>query len=221
VSNRILASIAAKPTRITAAIANAAIRVRRRGLSVARKSGIRNRNGRSSGITDEREIVNQTIAPICQTNSTEDYNMPILWYTKVRSGRGGSRYLEYYKQPVAITTPNAELLLTPCAMEMLGNPKHVKIGQDQYGVIVLEPSDSEFDFTIQYVRGGKSGKNPEKTQMARISAAAVVKSNGMVSEDVCFVWVIEQHRNGYLGIDLKQKRGTIPFHHRLKSNGNK
>lgn len=174
------------------------------------------------GITAWRKIGHRPIAPRRTTNSVEDYNMSIVWIEKNRRGGKNSMYAKYHDQPVMITTPNGEMLFTPCVMRMLGNPKAVRIGIDTNSTIVFQPSDDAFnDFKVQYIRGGKSGKSqsaipPESRQMARVSANQLTRHNGMISDSACFVWTVTDS-GGFLSVDIRQKRGVLPYHRRSRN----
>lgn len=149
--------------------------------------------------------------------------MSIVWITKDTRGGRSSRYTEYHDKPVMITTPQGEMLFSPCVMQMLGHPKAVRIGIDSGATVVFQPSDDVInDFKVQYVRGGNSSKipNPESTQMARVSANQLTRHNGMISDSACFVWTVSDH-GGFLGVDIRQKRGVIPYHRRVRQNGRK
>lgn len=132
-------------------------------------------------------------------------------------GKGGSRYSQYFDKPVAVTTPNGEILLTPCAMEMLGYPRYIALMSDParrlLAILTSSESESHVARKVQYVRSGKSTKNlstNKPQQMARISAPGFIRSNGMVADNSCFVWTLTP-QDDMLVIDLKQRREVISY----------
>jgi hypothetical protein len=170
-----------------------------------------------------REIGYRPIAHICTTNSVEDYSMSIVWIKKDARGGKSSVYSQYKDKPVMITTPNGEMLFTPCVMKMLGEPKAVRIGIDTDNKVVFQPSEDVLnDFKVQYVRGGKGRDQSTSpgSQMARVSANQLTRHNGMISDTACFVWTVEDC-GGFLGVDIRQKRGIIPYHRRNKNGSEK
>lgn len=134
-----------------------------------------------------------------------------------RGGPGNSRYSEYHNKPVVVTTPNGEILLTPCVMEMLGHPRFVSLMIDPVKrMFAITPSDGTDLWVarkIQYVRSGKDRVTPPaaaNSQMARVSARGFTEANSLTAEGNCFVWTI-QEQEGLLVVDMKQRREVIAY----------